>query len=55
MRRKYFKTRDEAKRYLKSYKPTSVMDPRSEEMQVFKYGKRYFLGTGVEFDFVRFS
>lgn len=55
-RKKYFKTRKEAQRYLaKTYKRTTVFDPAPADMKVYPLGARFFLGTGVEFDFARFS
>ena len=59
-RKKFFKTRDEAKTYLQSYEPRYVTDPRKDKMQVFrlKYPRnayKYFVGTLFELDVVRFS
>ncbi len=54
-RKKFFKTKKEATAYRKTFQPRTVFDPKPEEMKVFPYGKKFFLGTGVEFDCVRFS
>lgn len=54
-RKKFFTTKKEATAYKKTYVRKTVMEPEREQLEVFKFGKRFFLGTGVEFDFVRFS
>ncbi len=59
-RKKFFKTRDDARTYLRGYEPQYVTDPRKDQMRVFrvKYprcGRKYFVGTLFELDVVRFS
>ena len=54
-RKKYFKTKAKAVAFRKTWKRTLVTEPEASEMKVFRYGARFFLGTSVEFDFVRFT
>ncbi len=60
-RKKFFTTLTEAKKYLRDeYTTRTVLDPRKEDVKTFKVkhpvgGRKYFVGTGVEFDFVRFT
>lgn len=50
--RRFYETLREARRAVRDYTPTTVMDCRKDEMKVHRFGKgkrRYFIGSDADY------
>ena len=55
-RKKYFKTRKEAKDYLKkAYEQKTILDPKRDELGIFPLKGKFFLGSSFEYEIARYS
>jgi hypothetical protein len=54
-RKRYFRTKAEAKKAIKEYKPKTITDPTPEQMKVFRLKGKYFAGSVTEYEFEAYT